>query len=221
MAPRQNLPIVLDYGDGARLRAVTRTLDRSGLSFYIDARCRCRARVTRSRFEARIGGGGARGRARVLRVDHVDDGVGREMVAICDVLELHGAAERVIARAGFRERVVEFATKHRDGEKILEAAGGGLTRRMRPDTIADPSARGALGARADAAAHRAGRQPAPKWTARRTTASRTRARRSRSPRAAPVRRVRPAITGKSTTASSAAARRHGQPALRSSAAVRP
>ena len=34
----------------------------------------------------------------------------------------------------FRERVVEFATKHRDGEKILEAAGGGLTRRMRPDT---------------------------------------------------------------------------------------
>ena len=96
-------------------------------------------------FEARIGGGGARGRAQVLRVDHVDDGVGREMVVICDVLELHGAAERVIARAGFRERVVEFATKHRDGEKILEAAGGGLTRRMRPDTIADPSPGGALG----------------------------------------------------------------------------
>ena len=36
MAPRQNLPIVLDYGDGRAVRSVTRTLDRSGLSFYID-----------------------------------------------------------------------------------------------------------------------------------------------------------------------------------------
>ena len=134
MAPRQNLPIVLDYGDGRALRAVTRTLDRSGLSFYIDSEMPVPSPGHEIGFEARIGGGGARGRARVLRVDHVDDGVGREMVALCDVLELHGAAERVIARAGFRERVVEFATKHRDGDRILEAAGGGLTRRMRPDT---------------------------------------------------------------------------------------
>lgn len=134
MAPRQNLPIVLDYGDGRALRAVTRTLDRSGLSFYIDSEMPVPSPGHEIGFEARIGGGGARGRARVLRVDHVDDGVGRELVALCDVLELHGAAERVIARAGFRERVVEFATKHRDGDRILEAAGGGLTRRMRPDT---------------------------------------------------------------------------------------
>ncbi len=118
----------------ASLRAVTRTLDRSGLSFYIDSEMPVPSPGHEIAFEARIGGGGARGRARVLRVDHVDDGVGREMVALCDVLELHGAAERVIARAGFRERVVEFATKHRDGDRILEAAGGGLTRRMRPDT---------------------------------------------------------------------------------------
>lgn len=134
MAPRQNLPIVVDYGDARPWRAVTRTLDRSGLSFYLDSEMPVPSPGHEIVFEARIGGGGARGRAQVLRVDHVDDGVGREMVVICDVLELHGAAERVIARAGFRERVVEFATKHRDGEKILEAAGGGLTRRMRPDT---------------------------------------------------------------------------------------
>ena len=134
MAPRQNLPIVLDFGDGRALRAVTRTLDRSGLSFYIDSEMPVPSPGHEITFEARIGGGGARGRARVLSVEAVDDGVGREMVALCDVLELHGAAERVIARAGFRERVVEFATKHRDGDRILEAAGGGLTRRMRPDT---------------------------------------------------------------------------------------
>ena len=36
MAPRQNLPIVLDYGDGRPIRSVTRTLDRSQVSFYID-----------------------------------------------------------------------------------------------------------------------------------------------------------------------------------------
>jgi hypothetical protein len=134
MAPRQNLPIILDYGDGRPLRAVTRTLDRSGLSFYIDTEMPVPGLGHEISFEARIGGGGARGRARVVHVDHVDDGVGREMVALCEVLELHGAAERVIARAGFRERVVEFAAKHRDGDKILEAAGGGLTRRLRPDT---------------------------------------------------------------------------------------
>ena len=134
MAPRQTLPIVLDYGDGRALRAVTRTLDRSGLSFYIDSEMPVPSPGHEIGFEARIGGGGARGRARVLRVDHVDDGVGRELVALCDVLELHGMAERVIARAGVRERVVEVATKHRDGDRILEAAGGGLTRRIRPDT---------------------------------------------------------------------------------------
>jgi hypothetical protein len=70
----------------------------------------------------------------VVKAEHMDDGIGREMVVVCTVVELHGAAERAIQRVTFRERVVEFATKHRDGEKILEAAGGGLTRRMRPDT---------------------------------------------------------------------------------------
>lgn len=134
MAPRQNLPIVLDYGDGRPWRAVTRTLDAKSLSFYIDTEMPVPAPGHEIAFEARIGGGGARGKLQVLRVDHVDDGLGREMVAICEVAELLGAAERVIARAGFRERVVEFATKHRDGERILEAAGGGLTRRLRPDT---------------------------------------------------------------------------------------
>ena len=157
-------------------------------------------------FEARIGGGGARGRARVLRVDHVDDGVGREMVALCDVLELHGAAERVIARAGFRERVVEFATKHRDGDRILEAAGGGLTRRMRPDT-SPIRPREAHWVQEPQRVDPPQPAPAPGPAPANEGASRTRARRSRSPRAAPVRRVRAAITGKSTTASSAAARR--------------
>ena len=166
MAPRQNLPIVLDFGDGRALRAVTRTLDRSGLSFYIDARCPFRARGTRSPSRrASAAAALAAGRS-VLRVDHVDDGVGREMVAICDVLELHGAAERVIARAGFRERVVEFATKHRDGEKHP----GGRRRRSDASDASghepDPSARGALdpgaaAAEARAAAAGAGAGPAP------------------------------------------------------------
>jgi len=134
MAPRQNLPIVLDYGDGRPIRSVTRTLDRSQVSFYIDREMSVPAPGTEVSFEARIGGGAARGRAQVVRAEHMDDGLGREMVVHCEVIELHGAAERVIQRVTFRERVVEFATKHRDGEKILEAAGGGLTRRMRPDT---------------------------------------------------------------------------------------
>ena len=134
MAPRQNLPIVLDYGDGRAVRSVTRTLDRSGLSFYIDAEMAVPTPGTEVSFEARIGGGAARGRAVVVKAEHMDDGIGREMVVVCTVVELHGAAERAIQRVTFRERVVEFATKHRDGEKILEAAGGGLTRRMRPDT---------------------------------------------------------------------------------------
>jgi hypothetical protein len=134
MAPRQNLPIVLDYGDGRPVRSVTRTLDRSSVSFYIDEEMAVPAPGTVVSFEARIGGGAARGRAVVVKAEHMDDGMGREMVVVCDVVELHGAAERVIQRVTFRERVVEFATKHRDGEKILEAAGGGLTRRMRPDT---------------------------------------------------------------------------------------
>jgi hypothetical protein len=134
MAPRQNLPLVLDYGDGRPVRAVTRTLDRSGVSYYVDAEMPVPAPGAEITFEARIGGGAARGRAVVLTVEHMDDGVGREMVVVCDVLELHGAAERAIQRAGFRERVVEFAAKHPDGEKILEAAGGGMHRRMRPDT---------------------------------------------------------------------------------------
>src|SRR4029077_786482 len=111
-----------------------RTLDRAGVSFYIDAEMAVPEPGTEVSFEARIGGGAARGRAVVVRAEHMDDGIGREMVVVCTVVELHGAAERAIQRVTFRERVVEFATKHRDGEKILEAAGGGLTRRMRPDT---------------------------------------------------------------------------------------
>ena len=43
MAPRQNLPLVLDYGDGRPIRAVTRTLDRSGVSYYVDAEMPVRA----------------------------------------------------------------------------------------------------------------------------------------------------------------------------------
>jgi hypothetical protein len=134
MAPRQNLPLVLDYGDGRPIRAVTRTLDRSGVSYYVDAEMPVPPLGAEIAFEARIGGGAARGRAVVLKVEHMDDGIGREMVVVCDVLELHGAAERAIQRAGFRERVVEFAAKHPDGEKILEAAGDGMHRRMRPNT---------------------------------------------------------------------------------------
>src|SRR3954451_1577954 len=139
MAPRQNLPLVLDYGDGRPIRAVTRTLDRSGVSYYVDADMPVMAIGAEITFEARIGGGAARGRAVVLKVEHLDDGVGREMVVVCDVLELHGGAEPAIQRAGFRERVVEFAAKHPDVEKILEAAGGGqqggrghATRESRP-----------------------------------------------------------------------------------------
>jgi len=134
MAPRHNLPIVLDYGDGRPVPSVTRTLDRSGVSFYIDQEMPVPPPGTELGLVARIGGGAARGRAVVVKAEHMDDGIGREMVVVCEVLELHGAAERVIQRVTFRERVVEFATKHKDGEKILEAAGGGLTRRMRPDT---------------------------------------------------------------------------------------
>ena len=111
MAPRQNLPIVLDYGDGRALRAVTRTLDRSGLSFYIDSEMPVPSPGHEIGFEARIGGGGARGRARVLRVDHVDDGVGRELVALCDVLELHGMAE---PRSGWAEAAKRIREKGND-----------------------------------------------------------------------------------------------------------
>jgi hypothetical protein len=134
MAPRHNLPIVLDYGDGRPVRSVTRTLDRSRISYYVDAEMPVPTPGTRVGFEARIGGGAARGRAVVVHAEHIDDGLGREMVVLCEVTELLDAAERVLQRVTFRDRVVDFATKHRDGEKILEAAGGGLTRRMRPDT---------------------------------------------------------------------------------------
>ncbi len=113
---------------GAPVRAVTRTLDRSGVSFYVDAEMPVPALGTEIAFEARIGGGAARGRAVVLKVEHMDDGVGREMVVVCDVLELHGAAERAIQRAGFRERVVEFAD---EASRRREDPRGGRRRAAR------------------------------------------------------------------------------------------
>ena len=147
MAPRQNLP------DRARLRRRppgARGDPDAGpvrrVVLHRRARWRCRSPAPRSSFEARIGGGAARGRAVVLKVEHMDDGVGREMVVVCDVLELHGAAERAIQRAGFRERVVEFAD---EAPRRREDPRGGRRRADAPDAPghdADPAARGALGA---------------------------------------------------------------------------
>ncbi len=135
MAPRQNLPLVLDFGDGRQVPAMTRSLDAAGLTFYIDGDAPVPAPGQEIAFEARIGGAGARGTARVVAVEHVNDGVGREMVAICEVSELAGEAAQAIARVGFRERVVEFAARNPDGEKILKASGrAGAGRPTRPDT---------------------------------------------------------------------------------------
>jgi hypothetical protein len=135
MAPRQNLPLVLDLGDGRPVKAMTRLLDSVSLTFYVDSEMPVPSPGQTVVFEARIGGGGARGSARVVSVEHVDDGLGREMIAICEVSELTGEAAQQIARVGFRERVVEFAARNPEGEKILEASGrveGG--RRSRPNT---------------------------------------------------------------------------------------
>ena len=206
MAPRQNLPIVLDYGDGRPGRSVTRTLDRSGVSFYLDAempvphaRHRDELRGAHRRRRRPRSRRGREGRARGRR-DRPRDGrdLHRRRAARC-------GRTRDPARA-FRERVVEFATKHRDGEKILEAAGGGLTRRMRPDTtpvrpreahwVPEPYVR---------SPSRRRRPSATPPTA--STAGTARASRRR--RLAASGRVPPGTTGRSRTGSSAASPRAG------------
>lgn len=134
MSEPQQLPVILDFGGRRRLESLTRTLGPDRLSFYLADDAEVPAIGAEARFEARIAGASATGRARVEGVSHVDDGNRREMVVEMSVLELHGPAAEAIARATFRERVEQFATKHREGARILEAAGGATPRPRRPDT---------------------------------------------------------------------------------------
>jgi hypothetical protein len=133
MTPRQVLPVTMMFGRCA-LRSSTRALDNTRMVVALPDDQPFPQVGDEVSFEVRIAGAPAQGRGHVTEIAHIQEAGRREMVAFVDVTELVGAASEAIARAGFRERVVEYAQMHPDAGRILGASGNDQLRRMAPDT---------------------------------------------------------------------------------------
>jgi hypothetical protein len=133
MTPRQVLPVTMMFGRSA-LRSSTRALDPSRMVVAVPDDQPIPEVGQEVSFEVRIAGAPAQGRGVVTEFAHIQEAGRREMVVVVDVKELVGAAANTIARAGFRERVAEYAQAHPDASRILGASGSDQLRRMAPDT---------------------------------------------------------------------------------------
>jgi hypothetical protein len=134
MTPRQVLPVTMMFARSA-LRSSTRALDSKMMIVAVPDDQPIPEIGEDVSFEVRIAGAPAQGRGKVTEFAHIQEGGRREMVVVVEVTELVGAAANTIARAGFRERVAEYAQAHPDaGSRILGVSGQEQLRRMAPDT---------------------------------------------------------------------------------------
>jgi hypothetical protein len=133
MTPRQVLPVTMVFGRSA-MRSTTRELDAGRMVVAVPDDQPMPDAGDEVAFEVLIAGAPARGYGHVEEITHAQDHGRRELVVVVSVTELQSGAAETIARAGFRERVVEYAEAHPDAFKILGASGTEQLRPLAPNT---------------------------------------------------------------------------------------